>query len=229
MKNSISFCLTFIIMTLFINAQGQNRYLTEPQTDTVSVLTQHLTGLSILLRKWQNGQDSVKVADVGRVNNSLQSSMDKLINNCLSENTGKEVVRKIYKDLSNYNDLLTFAIHQKSIDSLDQIVRFIDDDLRLKFSPAFKEKTSNETDMVEVRIEVFDNVNNKLSGYQGFVKPQWTLNPDQVEAFNPTNNAVKKIMPGKKLFWIKKDNKLVDQRVVEIYLDSNQPVQFIVK
>jgi len=173
MKNTIPFWLTLIAMALTINTQGQSKYLSKQQADTISMLTQNLTGLSMFLKNRQHGKDSTNVADVIRINNSLQNSMDKLLNNCLLINNSKEITQKIYKDLSNYNDLLLHATQQSSIDSVNQIVSFIDDDLRLKFSPAFNDRTSNETNMVEIKIEVFDSANKKLSGYCGFEKPQW--------------------------------------------------------
>jgi len=180
-------------------------------------VNQSLTTLRIKVRNDTLGNDSTHLlrirANLSKANILLNGLVDKLLNQPQENLSPGRPGYKAIKEITNYKDLLDLASQVKDPDSLDNITAFITDDLALKYDPAFAASSDNSIDLVPVHIRVFKaNSNLELSGYICKVKPEWSLNADQVEDFNPTMHAVKKITPGRKVFWIEKNGATVETR-----------------
>lgn len=128
---------------------------------------------------------------------------------------------KNIKELVNYTDLLQQVTNTDDLDQMIPPLAFINDDLALKKDAAFGASTTNTIDLVVVHIRVLNGSGQQLSGYIPVVKPELSLNKDQYETFNPTNNAIKKITPGRKSFWIEKEGVVIQKRLERIRLDDS--------
>ena len=153
----------------------------------------------------------------------LGSRMDRLslqLFGCLNElenennyNTGdRDVLAKYYTEVDNYNALLDFAQTENDPKAVDSILSFIEDDVALKYDLDAPDPADRRARLVNVKVRVLNGDELEQSGYMVFVKPELSLDPRQVEAFNPTNNAIKEIAPGKKLIWIEKNGQRLQQR-----------------
>lgn len=154
----------------------------------------------------------------------LQVRIDKLsllLFGCLNElesgsyygSNDRETLQKYYDEVENYNSLLKQAQRINDTDSLSAIIHFIEEDVSLKYDLQNTDPGKRKASLVNVKVRVLDPGGDKeQSGYLVFVKPELSLDPRHVEAFNPTNNALKEIAPGKKLIWIEKNGKRIEQR-----------------
>lgn len=161
-----------------------------------------------------------------------------LLFGCLNdlENEGKyygrdkSVVRKYYEEIENYNDLLKYMENIDNTDSIDSILSFMEEDLSLKYSTESAPGAERKASFVTVKVRVLNESGDREEpGYMVFVKPEFSVNPRHVESFNPTSNAIKEILPGKKLVWIEKDGRRIDQRKTGIRISPQTVfVDFII-
>jgi hypothetical protein len=82
----------------------------------------------------------------------------------------------------------------------------------LTFQTKYLESATDS--LIEVSVKVIrDSTNEELSGYNVFAKPAMSIDRADVISFNPTKNAIKKLRPGKKTFWIERNGvKIKEQR-----------------
>lgn len=161
-----------------------------------------------------------------------------LLFGCLNdlENEGKyygrnkAVVRKYYEELDNYNDLLKYMENIDNPDSIDSILHFMEEDLSLKYSTDNPAGSERKASFVTIKVRVLNSSGDREEpGYMVYVKPEFSVNPRHIESFNPTSNAIKEILPGKKLVWIEKDGKKIDQRKTSIRISPGTVfVDFII-
>jgi hypothetical protein len=123
--------------------------------------------------------------------------------------------QKLYKELEIYALLLDMAYKLNGVDSITSILRFIDEDISLKMNNAWA-ASPVPPDLVNVKVRVFEMPSGiEIPGVKVFIKPE--LAPDHyAEEFNPTNNALKRIMPGKKLVWIERGGRKADERITTV-------------
>jgi hypothetical protein len=114
-------------------------------------------------------------------------------------------------ELNNYARLLDSVSRLKMIGEAKKLLTFIDDDVYLK-TDVLRNADYPDEDKVLVKVRVLNTSGTELPGYDVFVKPEISLDPRLVETFNPTNNATRKIQPGRKLFWIEKNGIRLKER-----------------
>jgi|GEM_PF-6447324 len=111
-------------------------------------------------------------------------------------------------DYVNFNKMLTYAATSNNLDSVESILDF------LSFEVTSKYLESATDSLIEVSVKVIrDSTHEELSGYHVFAKPSMSIDRADVISFNPTRNAIKKLRPGKKTFWIERNGvKIKEQR-----------------
>lgn len=137
----------------------------------------------------------------------------------------------LYKEIDNYKDLFALAENTHNLDSINNILAFIKEDMGLKFTGSLAAATAANP-MVSVRVRVLNESNMKeLPGYIAHVRPKWCVSSSQDLPFNPTNDAVRDIIPGEKIFWIEKDGRFVQQKSwrVSSFSESDKLVEFTVR
>ena len=111
------------------------------------------------------------------------------------------------EDYKNYTKMISYATRTKNIDSVEKILDFISFDVKANYLDL-----SATDSLIEVTVKVVnDSTKEELSGYNVFAKPSMSVDRADVIPFNPTKNAKKKIRPGKKCFWIEKNNIKIDE------------------
>lgn len=216
----ILFLLPCIFMLFSCDAQSVG---SSKRKEITLNTTSNLEKLTELIEKKAAGNESFK---------HLQARMDKLgllLFGCLNEleseiyygANDREILQKYYDEVENYNALLQQAQQIEDPDSLSSILTFIEEDVSLKYDLQNTDPEKRKASLVNVKVRVLDPGGDKeQSGYLVFVKPELSLDPRHIEAFNPTNNALKEISPGKKLIWIEKNGKRIEQRKTGIRKSS---------
>ncbi len=145
------------------------------------------------------------------------SETHQLLQNCLKSlrsdqyygANSQHTLNKYYGELENYGMLISDSVLFNDPDSLENLIRFIREDLELKYDNSSVISSA----LVRLRVRVLNAAGNReLPGYQVYVKPEISVDSRLIEMFNPTTNAVKLIAPGKKLIWIEKDGKRFGER-----------------
>ncbi|MGC4035703.1 MAG: hypothetical protein QM764_07050 [Chitinophagaceae bacterium] len=128
-------------------------------------------------------------------------------------------------ELINYSTLLKSLSEVSELKEVQKVLNFIDDDLSLK-TDILRDSTLPAGDKgINVKVRVLDSsATREISGYDVFAKPEISLDPRLIETFNPTNNAIKEISPGRKVFWIEKDGKIIKRRIEGISITAQSPV-----
>lgn len=124
----------------------------------------------------------------------------------------KQAIEKYYNEIDNYNSLMNSAMFMDNADSISELLDYIEQDLEFKYEPLATDPELKKAKLVKVKIRVLDSLNREQFGFMVFVKPEISLNPSHIETFNPTNNAEKEIAPGKKLIWIERNGKRINER-----------------
>lgn len=170
------------------------------------------------------------VEKADRVSLLLFGCLNELDNEGKYYGRDKAVVKKYYEEIDNYNDLLKYMENLDNADSIDSILSFMEEDLGYKYSTESSPGTERKASFVTVKVRVLDSTGNREEpGYMVFVKPEFSVNPRHIESFNPTSNAIKEILPGKKLVWIERDGKKIDQRKTGIRISPQTVfVDFII-
>jgi hypothetical protein len=121
--------------------------------------------------------------------------------------------RQYATELVNYAGLLDSASRKLDLVDIPMFLHFLDDDLTYKLDIQRNDPNQDVPETVTVKVRVYDSTHiRELPGYTPFVKPEISLDSRLKEAFNPTTNAEKNILPGKKLFWIEKNGKVLQYR-----------------
>lgn len=120
--------------------------------------------------------------------------------------------QKLYKELEVYALLMDMAYKLTAPDSINRILRYIDEDISLKMNNAWAASPVPPA-LVNVKVRVLEKPSGiEVPGVKVFIRPE--LAPDRyTEEFNPTNNALKRIMPGKKLVWIEQGGQKAGERI----------------
>ncbi|MGN7723508.1 hypothetical protein [Chitinophaga sp. 22620] len=123
--------------------------------------------------------------------------------------------QKLYKELEIYALLLDRAYKLNALDSITSILRFIDEDISLKMDNAWAASPVPPA-LVNLKVRVLEAPSGtEVPGVKVFIRPQ--LAPDRyTEEFNPTNNALKRIMPGIKLVWIEQGGRKAGERTIVV-------------
>lgn len=225
MYKRLAFLIILFTMTLLANSQNK----TNSNAALFIQTSQQITSLRIAFRDKAAQLPDTLYRNYDSMLINIQFQLSKLNSSLNSNENDKLLNSDLYKQMSNYSDLFFYANRSKNLDSLGQIINYVRTDLNLKFSSGYASEASDKTGRVSVTVRVFKKgTNTQLSGYYPFVKPNWSFNPVQIEPINPTNHAVIKILPGKKLFYLMDGDKILDQRVVDIFLGDNDPVDFYV-
>jgi len=124
----------------------------------------------------------------------------------------KQALQKYYNEIDNYNSLMASAMMMDNVDSISELLDYIEKDLEIKYEPEATDPELRKAKLVKVKVRVLDSLNREQFGFMVFVKPEISLNPSHIETFNPTNNAEKDIAPGKKLIWIERNGKRINER-----------------
>jgi|GEM_PF-6635539 len=190
---------------------------------------QNLTVLKLRLRdKNTNFQDTAYATCINNVAR-IERQLSRLYTASMDSQITPKLKTKIYDQVSNYNDLAIYASHSNSLDTLNAVIKFIRSDLSLKFTGAFGSETDNHTGLVTVTVRVFsERTGLQMPAYEPSVKPEWSIDPNQLISINPTTRASASILPGRKLFVIKKNGVKINERVVDIILGTNQPIDFYI-
>lgn len=127
-------------------------------------------------------------------------SAEKKFNNLGGPPKTYDEISTYHGDGLDYRDLL-FKANNLHLDSVEKILDFISSDIALKYFNNYRIDTT-----VEVTVKVIKERNNEeLDGYNVFASPSLSVDPSDIIPFNPTKNAIKKIRPGRKRFWIEKN------------------------
>jgi len=220
--------LLYLLLLALISCQKQT--MGQPPNrngnNTLIMVGQSLTDLRFQLAADTSQTDSSGIAALSRKMSQANFLLNGLVDKMLRTNRHAPTYPPMLKELSNYKDLFTQAKNIKDLDSLDMLISFVIDDLALKYDSRLALSTDNNLELTAVHVRVFkDSTNTELNGYICHVKPEWSLNPDQVETFNPTNNAIMKIAPGRKIFWLEKSGVVLQQKMQKIRLDDDQEVR----
>jgi hypothetical protein len=124
----------------------------------------------------------------------------------------KQAIEKYYNEIDNYNSLMVSIMMMYNIDSINEVLDYIEEDLEIKYEPGATNPELRKAKLVKVKVRVLDSLNREQFGFMVFVKPEISLNPSHIETFNPTNNAEKEIAPGKKIIWIERNGKRISER-----------------
>jgi len=144
-------------------------------------------------------------------------------------------MRRYVNETKNMAVLMKNASKSKSIDKIDSIFTFICTDITNKLAisttpespigsgardcPPLCGGTDTRRITVEVTIRVMRlNSRAQIPGYNAFAKPEFSLDESLTDTFNPTDNAILDIVPGKKKIWIMLGNRIIDQRTVLLSL-----------
>ena len=129
--------------------------------------------------------------------NDLQGSLKK------NEYSAFDYSRLINDSQNNLN-IVFVALRSKDTASIKVALNHVLRDMAIKIymtgDKGGKEASRLEQKPVFVKlaVKVFNRSQQEISGYDVFVKPEYSLDPELIEQFNPTNHAVKKIIPGVK-------------------------------
>ncbi len=183
--------------------------------DVLIKVNQSFNNLKLKTSQAENYSDTNKLAEVliniEHVNYLLNGLIGNLVRSYGA--TEKSVLNQLLLEIGNYRDLFDISVKSASLDTVNYYLLFVFNDLKLKYSNNFASSTNISSDFVEVHVRVLNGqTNSEMSGYLAHVKPRCSINPVQVLNFNPTNHAIKNILPGDKLFWIEKDGKIVASR-----------------
>jgi len=191
-----------------------------------------LTGLTIALSA--RNQPGV---DTGRIN-LIQRDIDRIggllsgLTSCIvrSDNIDSSLSSDLAREIRNYKELFDLVANTKDADSIVDILNFVKEDLNLKYDGSLASSTFASNEYVSVRVRVLDNTMHELPGYTPHVKPVWSTNHEQELQFNATTNAVKDLVPGKKLFWIEKNGIPIQHREEGIRINDphSSPIDFVV-
>jgi hypothetical protein len=132
--------------------------------------------------------------------------------------------------LNHLNEAYTTGTIQEVENALRYELIEISDKVDAGITESKSVRKSQEPRSVMVKVRVLKKGNNEeLAGFYAFCKPKYSSDARLVQAFNPTLNAVKKIIPGIKMVWIEKDGIKLGERVVEfVYRDEKATVDFYV-
>ncbi|TDX00204.1 hypothetical protein [Dinghuibacter silviterrae] len=226
MKLLIASLLTFSILGITTTAAAQ------PQQDDILLkVNGSLTDMEIALDGRDFQGDSARINHVKRDEASINTLLRNLVIALRNENNTEAPLRSDqYLGLHNYRDLFELVAETASLDSIADILTFVKKDLALKFPRQLGSSTGAADVYVNVQVRVFDEASMKeLPGYIPFVKPEWSVNPEQQQQFNPTLNAFKDLLPGQKLFWITKDGVRIQEKKQSVDIDGAHTVDFVVK
>jgi hypothetical protein len=151
--------------------------------------------------------------------------------NILTKSGSKTFSSSYTSEMNNYKSLFERALTLNNVDSINDIIDFINDDLNLKYDGSFASSDISEVGMVTISVHVFDSTGTKeLPGYDVSVRPAMSADPTLVINLNPTNNATQLIAPGRKLVTIRKDG-ISKDRIVPLKSGTNGtvPIDFITK
>lgn len=160
----------------------------------------------------------------------LLSGCLKTLDSARNSNGADSLIVRYATEFENYAALMELVSSQNSADSINAILDFINEDLNLKYDGAYS-AYGTAPDLVLVRVRVLNQSSSQdLAGYNVFLKPERSVDALLVESFNPTNNAVKRVLPGKKLVWIEKNGVKIDERKTGIRRSSNaeEPIIFVI-
>ena len=111
-------------------------------------------------------------------------------------------------DYRNFNRMLEYATTSNSLDSVERILDFLSFEVTSKYLEG-----GSIDSLIEVAVKVIrDSTNEELSGYNVFAKPAMSIDRADVISFNPTRNAIKKLRPGKKTFWIERNGVKIKEK-----------------
>lgn len=139
--------------------------------------------------------------------NFLSFQTKYLLDSCYRLNTQNN--RESFSaDYLNFNKMLAYAATSNNLDSVESILDFLSFEVTSKYL-----ETATDS-LIEVSVKVIrDSTNEELSGYNVFAKPAMSIDRADVISFNPTKNAIKKLRPGKKTFWIERNGvKIKEQK-----------------
>ncbi|RYY42977.1 MAG: hypothetical protein EOO06_20370 [Chitinophagaceae bacterium] len=137
-------------------------------------------------------------------------------------------------ELINYKSVLSRIYVMKNKDSVQYLMEAIREDLAFKFYVAGNGGPSSpstyEPTLKAIKVRVLNKNGNELPGYSVYVKPELSINPFLTERFNPTNNALKSISPGRKLVWIEKGGKRIQSATVGVRItdEENRTIDFVI-
>ena len=204
-KNKI---ICFLISVFFVSSLAGQSGSSDATGKLHLAINSSTLSLSKLSNEIENkGESSDAYKDLSDKMDRLNSLYFRCIN--ILNQTGSKTVSSSYtSEIKNYQSLFELALTLDNIDSVDDIVDFINDDLNLKYDGSLASNDISEVGMVTISVHVFDSTGTKeLSGYDVSVRPARSADPTLVINLNPTNNATQLIAPGKKMVTITKDGK----------------------
>lgn len=233
LKNSISYnarkksaaaLLSFFFFFTFTAANAQSNV--KEYSDIINI---QLTNLLSQVNH-SNSNFSLKFK------NDLSSISDLFFNydsNILNPSDGSDLNndQQLIMDFKNYNQILSYYL-DTSIEHNDTLLTYMKEDLRIKTTTVFAWQSYSSSKRMTLQVKVMNKTQTvELPGYDVFVKPYRSLDPNLRIPLNPTNNAVIDIRPGNKKVSIYFHNVLVEEREVPVYYKENSiiPVIFIVQ
>ncbi len=209
-KTWIIIFFLFFLHCHFVYCQNVNY-----SNDILIIVNQSLSNLKIKTSQPEKYRDTNRLAEVRKNLNRIDGLLNGLIGNVVNRSgvTEQGARKQLLLEIGNYRDLFDLSIKFNSLDSVNYYLLFVFDDLKLKFAGDWGSSTNISNDFIEVHVRVLSSqTNRELPGYLAHVKPRCSVNPIQILNFNPTNQAVKNILPGDKIFWIEKDGNLIAKR-----------------
>lgn len=194
-------------LTAYSQNSSWNKSLKYKTTQTFDNLNRYLynkAASSTAFQSLSNRMDALGL--------SLYGCLTGLEDQDLYSRRDKQAIQKYYAEIDNYNSLMLSAMMMENADSISELLDYIEKDLEIKYEPEATDPELRKAKLVKVKVRVLDSLNREQFGFMVFVKPEISLNPSHIETFNPTNNAEKDIAPGKKLIWIERNGKRINER-----------------
>lgn len=230
-KTFILAAIAVLLMSLTIVAQQPSERKTSKKRISQRSLHSINSFSGTLEKKARSNEEFAHLVEkADRISLLLFGCLNELENEGKYYGREKAVVQKYYEEIDNYNDLLKYMENLDDADSLDSILSFMEEDLGYKYSTEGTTDSERRASLVTVKVRVLDSTGDREEpGYMVFVKPEFSVNPRHIESFNPTSNAIKEILPGKKLVWIERDGRRIDQRKTGIRISPRTVfVDFII-
>lgn len=155
-----------------------------------------------------------------------------IANNVTEKDTA--MICTFFNEFINYKKVIDSIPFMKDKDSINFLLQVIQEDLLCKYWSSGRGGPSSpptyEPTLKAIKVRVLNKNGNELPGYSVYVKPELSINPFLTERFNPTNNALKSISPGRKFVWIEKGGKRIQSATVGVRItdEENRTIDFVI-